>query len=90
MEYKKVFSVGGHMARTLPVECIGYNKESGWTITGKICQDYYSWVNYFEATHPTYGWIRGDFEKEIIAKSKKAYDHFIKFHHTEEWDYWDI
>jgi hypothetical protein len=88
--YKQLFSVGRHMARTLPTQAIGYHKESGWTITGETHNDYYSWVNYFEATHPKYGWVRGDFEREVIAESENGFNHFIKFHQPEEWDYWDI
>lgn len=76
-------------ARTLCPKYIGKN-ESGWTITGKIHEDYCIWVNDFEATHPSLGWVRGNFETVIEAKSKKAYDHFVKHHPCEVWDYWDI
>jgi hypothetical protein len=76
-------------ARTLRTCMLG-EQLSGWTITGVIHEDYYTWVNYFEATHPTFGWIKGDYEDVIHAKSKKAYDHFIKNHPPELWDYADI
>ena len=48
------FNITGHDANTLPPECIGKN-ESGWEITGEIHEDYYEWVNDFEATHSQYG-----------------------------------
>ena len=53
MIIKKV-NITGHNANTLPKECIGKN-ESGWEISGEIHEDYYEWVNDFEATHPTFG-----------------------------------
>lgn len=78
-----------HGARTLSPSDLGENP-SGWTITGVVCEDYFEWVNYFEATHPTLGWVRGDYEDVVEAKSKKAYAHFIEHHPPYEWDYWDI
>ena len=78
-----------HAARTLGPKVIGENP-SGWTILGEVRDDHYSWVNYFEASHPTLGWVRGDYEDVVEAKSKKAYDHFTKHHPPSEWDYWDI
>jgi len=78
-----------HGARTLSPGCLGENP-SGWTITGEVMEDYVEWVNYFEATHPTLGWVRGDYEGIVEAKSKKAYAHFIEHHPPQEWDYWDI
>ena len=76
-------------ARTFPTYMLG-EQLSGWTITGEIHEDYYAWVNYFEATHPTFGWIKGDYEDIIHAESKKAYEHFVKNHPPELWDYSDI
>lgn len=91
-----------HQARTLDPEYVSEDpsnneniictklNESGWEITGKICEDYYHWVNDFEAKHEKYGWIKGNFEDIVTASSKKAYEHFIKNHPYREWDYWDI
>lgn len=76
-------------ARTLPGDALG-SHPSGWTITGELQEDYFVWVNEFEAVHPTLGWVRGDFEHLVEAKSKKAFEHFITHHPFEEWDYWDI
>lgn len=77
-------------ARTLEPCYLGYNEASGWTIYGAISEDYYEWVNSFEATHKTYGVIKGDFEHEVTADSKEALDHFLKHHPYLEWDYGDI
>ncbi len=85
-EYSRDFKT---QARTLSPSYLGENP-SGWTITGEVFMDYYVWVNEFEAKHPTLGWVRGDFESLVEAKSKKAFEHFIEHHPFEEWDYWDI
>lgn len=78
-----------HMAHTLPVEILGQN-ESGWNIDGVIHEDYYKWVKAFEATHPVYGKVWGDFEKKVSADSKEGYENFVKNHPPEMWDYYDI
>lgn len=75
-------------AVTLPSEYLGKN-ESGWTITGKVIHDYYSWINSFEATKGRQ-WIKGDFEDEIQASSMSALKDFLKHHPPEFWDYGDI
>ena len=67
-----------------------YTHESAWTIKGVICEDYYYWVNYFEASHPTFGKVWGNFEDEVFADSEEAFAHFIEHHAPNEWDYWDI
>ena len=59
--------------------------ESGWTITGQICEDWYEWVNKFEATHPKYGIVRGDFENTVFAQTEKGFRHFYKNHPPTEW-----
>lgn len=64
--------------------------ESGWTISGKIHNDWFSWVNAFEAHHPTYGQVWGDFEKEVYVESEEAFEHFWKHHPPRSWDYGDI
>lgn len=86
--YKVEFNYKGHMANTLPPEAIGAN-DSGWTVTGEIHEDWFEWVNEFEARK---GKMRvwGDFEKVVYATSKKAYDDFVAHHSPQEWDYWDI
>lgn len=88
MSYKIDFDVD-RMAHTLDTHELGEN-ESGWKITGDIQYDYYEWVNYFEANHPDYGYVIGDYEDSIEASSKEAYDHFYKNHPPKVWDYRDI
>ena len=77
-------------AHTLSPDYLGFCKKSGWTISGEVHEDYYEWVNDFEATHPVYGTIKGDFEEEVQAESREAYDNFVKNFPPEEWDYYDI
>ena len=77
------------MARTLYPADLGQH-DSGWNVTGKVVEDWYEWVNDFEATHPTYGNIKGNFEVEVVAETQEAFDHFIAHHPPNEWDYYDI
>ena len=63
---------------------------SGWTITGEVIEDYYTWVNKFKAEHPTFGVVEGDFEDEVIATSEAAFKHFYANHSPHQWDYDDI
>lgn len=76
-------------AFTLMPDQIGTH-ESGWTITGKIHEDYYAWVNDFEAIHPVFGKVWGDFENEVFADSEAGFNHFYENHPPTEWDYGDI
>jgi hypothetical protein len=62
----------------------------GWTITGYICEDWYLWVNEFDAIHPTYGRVHGNYETEVYADSEEAFNHFYQHHPPKVWDYWDI
>lgn len=62
----------------------------GWTIKGEVHEDYCEWVNYFEATHPTYGKVWGDFESEVFASTEEGYNHFYENHKPEAWDCGDI
>lgn len=64
--------------------------ESGWTIKGEVHEDYYEWVNDFEATHPKFGKVSGNFEQEVTADSEEAFADFWKNHEPEAWDYGDI
>ena len=84
--YKKDYDT---QARTLLPEYIGNNK-SGWIITGKVHEDYYEWVNSFEAYHKTYGIILGDFESFVLYSSEEALKNFLENHPYETWDYYDI
>jgi len=83
------FLIEGHDAYTLSPDELGVN-ESGWTITGDVHEDYYEWVNEFEASHPVYGRVWGDFEQIVYADSDAGYVHFFENHTPQSWDYWDI
>lgn len=103
MRYTETFEPSFvHQAHTLcPTEVFGpkhtretgehqYTHKDGWTIKGSITEDWYYWVNKFEATHPKLGWVRGDFETVVAAKSRKAYLDFVSKHPPSLWDYHDI
>lgn len=77
------------MARTLHPDDVGTN-DSGWIVKAEIHEDYFEWVNYFEAFHEDYGIVWGDFEDEVYASSEEAFNHFVKNHEPSVWDYWDI
>ena len=86
-------------ALTLPSSYVSYGEsigenvkthENGWTISGDICEDYYSWVNKFEAVHPELGKVWGDFEDEVYADSKVGYQDFYENFPPKAWDYQDI
>ena len=62
---------------------------TGWTITGRISGDYYVWVNSFEAHHPEYGKVWGDFELEVYAETEEGFADFYKNHTPKAWDKWD-
>ena len=99
--FKKAFQLEfSHMARTLNPEevcengdVVGFHTrthQDGWTISGCVHEDWYHWVNEFEAHHPVHGRVWGDFESEVFADSEAGYDAFVQAHSPEEWDYWDI
>ena len=77
-------------ALTLGPEEIGVLHEDGWTIYGTIHEDYYEWVNDFVAIHDYYGYVFGNFEDEVFAKSEEAYRNFYENHKPNAWDYGDI
>jgi hypothetical protein len=64
--------------------------KDGWTITGKIHEDWFVWVNDFEATHKKYGRVWGDFEDKVYAEKKSGFESFYKNHKPKAWDYGDI
>jgi hypothetical protein len=64
--------------------------EDGWTISGVVSEDYFTWVNDFEANHPVFGRVWGNFEDKVWADTEEGYQHFWLHHQPEEWDYWDI
>jgi|SRR4028118_551603 hypothetical protein len=93
-EDKDFYSEGG--ALTLPfddIQCGTSHEEtfsSGWTIKGEVTGDYWTYMNEFEATHPLYGKVWGDFEDEVYADTEEGFQHFYANHPPEAWDYWDV
>ena len=74
-------------------EFSGYSERThsdGWTIKGLVIEDYYLWVNEFEATHEVFGRVWGNFDSCVYADSEEGYQNFIKTHPYTVWDYWDI
>ncbi len=89
------------MAHTLDAEEVCENHGSltgfssrthadGWTISGDIKEDWYYWVNTFEAHHPVFGRVWGDFEDVVFADSQQGYEAFCASHPPRTWDYQDI
>lgn len=62
----------------------------GWSISAVVIEDSVEWVNYFQAKHPIFGKVWGDFEKEVFADSEEGFNDFISKHKPIEWDYSDI
>lgn len=62
----------------------------GWTIKWSVSEDYYEWVNSFEATHPTLWKVWWDFEDTVFATKRKWFKDFYKNHSPQAWDYYDI
>lgn len=79
----------GRFLNNLPLSCIGDN-ESGWKVSGEIHHDWYDWLEDFEAEHPKYGRVWGNFRNNVYATSFKAYKKFMKKHPLQQEDYWDI
>jgi hypothetical protein len=76
-------------ALTLNPDELGFHGD-GWRIEGEVIEDYFEWINYFEAQHPVYGRVWGDFEDEVYADSEEAFKHFYLNHPPTPWDYGDI
>jgi hypothetical protein len=67
--------------------------KNGWTISGKIVEDWVSWVPFITAFHKNYGVIYGDFSKEIVVVSDNpdaALFHFLDNNTPLVWTGWDI
>lgn len=76
-------------ALTLGPSDLGHD-DFGWYVEGEEIEDYYTWVNDFQAFHEDFGFVIGDFEDEVYASSVEAFEHFIEHHAPDYWDYWDI
>ena len=99
--YKQFFDSKDSRARTLSASFVRgryerslgtYTKThaDGWTISGAIHEDWFEWVNAFEATHPVFGRVWGDFEAWVYADSKEGMEAFCAAYPYEDWDYEDI
>ena len=85
------YDVQGHDAYTLP-PVIGLF-DDGWEIKAEIQEDYYKWINDFEAVKhdgDKLHTVKGNFENEVICSSLEALEDFLTNHMPEEWDYGDI
>ena len=56
----------------------------------QLVEDWAFWINAFTAYHEKYGYIYGDFEKEVYSENDESIIDFIFDHPHEVWDYWDI
>jgi hypothetical protein len=58
-----------------------YTKQhnNGWIISATITNDGKNkWIDHFEARHPKYGTVVGDFNKQVVSKTKPAFEDFVK------------
>lgn len=99
--FEKHYEIDGSNANTLAAEEVCENHGSqagfstrthkdGWAIAGIISEDYCYWVNDFEANHPVFGRVWGNFESVVFADSEDGFNDFLKKHPPEYWDYYDI
>lgn len=88
--YKVTFD--GVEAHTLnPSDLSETPDKDGWIVIGEVHEDYFEWVNHFMAKHPGKGYVVfGDFENDVFANSKEAYEYFVECHPPHQWDYGDI
>lgn len=99
--FEQTFDAQG-MAQTLSVDYVtesdtrvsdrrpSRTHPSGWTISGEIQEDGFIWVSDFEASHPVYGRVWGNFESIVHADSEAGFKAFCAAHPFDVWDYVDI
>lgn len=63
-----------------------FHPSTQWTISGEIHENYYAWVNDFEASHPHFGVVKGNFEGTVEASSEEAFQNFWNNHTPNAWD----
>ena len=61
-----------------------------WTLRGEVHNDYYAWVNEFEAEHLVLGKVWGDFDNTVYADDEETFNDFMKHFTPYRWDYHDI
>lgn len=88
-KYGVDFKAPPYLSLTLRTEDLGTHA-SGWTVTGAVVEDWYEWVEDFEAVHPKLGKVWGDFEGTVYATSERAFKHFYDNHPPQPWDKGDI
>jgi hypothetical protein len=72
-------------------ETLYKENSSGWFIRGRVYEDWFAWVNDFDAYHPEKGWkVKGNFEDNVEASNEEAFQHFWEYHKPLDWDYGDI
>ena len=89
-KFNKDFYSNGGALTLRPDYVLESPHKNGWTIEGKILEDYYEWVNDFEAFHPVFGRVWGNFESEVHADSEEGFNNFYNNFPPEDWDYGDI
>jgi hypothetical protein len=57
-----------------------------WRITGEVIEDHFAWVGYFEAEHPKFGDVWGNFDDKVYADSEDAFKNFYKKHKPYSWN----
>ena len=83
------YEIKGHNAFTLGEDDVSSVHEDGWEISGKVHEDYFTWVNEFEATKNGEK-VWGDFEKVVYCTSLEVLEDFLENHFPDAWDYYDI
>lgn len=77
--------------RELPTHELCKRKHAdGWVIQGYIQEIYYTWVNRFDARHPKFGRVWGDFDNLVYFDKREGLEDFIRKHRPYMWDYFDI
>jgi len=65
----------------LPSVNVERHQTSGWAIQGTIVQgETMDWVESFEASHPLYGDIWGNFNSNVYAETEEAFQDFYTNH----------
>lgn len=83
-------------AHTLPETELGYYGEESiffkkpLSFYAYLHEDYYTWHSFFVVVFDDGDYIMGDFEKVVVASTKKAYDYFTAIIKPEQWCYEDI
>jgi hypothetical protein len=82
----------GSCAFTLSPDYLKADPEdvNGWLLLGDVKEDYFEWINEFEAFNPKFGRVWGNFELTVYADSEEGYQDFVKYFPPNSWGYGDI